>query len=148
MEVKWNKDQLKAIEGRGGTVLVSAAAGSGKTAVLVERIIRRLCDTENPVSIENFLIVTFTRAAAAQMREKIQRALKDRIAADPDNAVMRRNLLMLPYANICTIDSFCINLVRENFHKPEISPDFQIADNSALVIYEDLAANNTVAAFH
>lgn len=148
VEVKWNKDQLKAIEGRGGTVLVSAAAGSGKTAVLVERIIRRLCDTEKPVSIENFLIVTFTRAAAAQMREKIQRALKDRIAADPDNAVMRRNLLMLPYANICTIDSFCINLVRENFHKPEISPDFQIADNSALAIYEDLAANNTVAAFH
>jgi ATP-dependent helicase/nuclease subunit A len=81
--MKWTTDQQKAIDGRKGTLLVSAAAGSGKTAVLVERVIRRICDTENPCDVENLLIVTFTNAAAAQMKEKIHAAISKKIAEMP-----------------------------------------------------------------
>ena len=109
--MKWTDDQQKAIDGRKGTLLVSAAAGSGKTAVLVERVIRRICDSENPCGVENLLIVTFTKAAAAQMKEKIEAAISKKIAENPSDKRLRRQQLMLPCANICTIDSFCINLV-------------------------------------
>ncbi len=146
--MEWNDAQLQAIEGNGGTILVSAAAGSGKTAVLVERILRKLCDKNNPVSIENFLIVTFTKAAAAQMKEKISKALAEKVAENPNNIELRRNLFMLPYANICTIDSFCINLVRDNFHKLNISPDFQILDTGAEKILEEKAMNEIITRFH
>ena len=123
MATPWTDDQKKAIDGRKGTILVSAAAGSGKTAVLVERVIRRICDSENPCGVENLLIVTFTKAAAAQMKEKIEAAISKKIAENPSDKRLRRQQLMLPCANICTIDSFCINLVRENFHALGISPD-------------------------
>ena len=108
--MKWTDDQQKAIDGRKGTLLVSAAAGSGKTAVLVERVIRRICDSENPCGVENLLIVTFTKAAAAQMKEKIEAAISKKIAENPSDKRLRRQQLMLPCANICTIDSFCINM--------------------------------------
>ena len=146
--MEWNKAQLQAIEGNGGTILVSAAAGSGKTAVLVERILRKLCDENKPVNIEDFLIVTFTKAAAAQMKEKISKALSDKVAENPNNKELRRNLFMLPYANISTIDSFCINLVRENFHKLNISADFQILDTGAERITEEKAMNEIITRFH
>lgn len=126
--MKWTADQQKAIDGRKGTLLVSAAAGSGKTAVLVERVIRRICDSENPCGVENLLIVTFTNAAAAQMKEKIHNAIGKKIALEPTNKRLRRQQMMLPCANICTIDSFCIGLVRENFHTLGISPDFTLLD--------------------
>ena len=146
--MEWNNAQLQAIEGKGGTILVSAAAGSGKTAVLVERILRKLCDESKPVSIEDFLVVTFTKAAAAQMKEKISKALAEKVAENPNNTELRRNLFMLPYANICTIDSFCINLVRDNFHKLNISPDFQILDAGAEKILEEKAMNEIITRFH
>ena len=128
MAVQWTADQQKAIDGREGTLLVSAAAGSGKTAVLVERVIRRICDSENPCGVENLLIVTFTNAAAAQMKEKIHKAIGKKIALDPTDKRLRRQQMMLPCADICTIDSFCINLVRENFHVLGVSPDFALLD--------------------
>ena len=129
--MKWTEDQQKAIEARKGTLLVSAAAGSGKTAVLVERVIQRLCDSEDPCGVEQLLIVTFTNAAAAQMKEKISAAIGARIALDPSNKRLRRQQLMLPCASICTIDSFCIGLVRENFHALGISPDFELLDEAS-----------------
>lgn len=128
MRMKWTTDQQKAIDGRKGTMLVSAAAGSGKTAVLVERVIRRICDSENPCGVENLLIVTFTNAAAAQMKEKIRKAIDKKIALDPSDKRLRRQQMMLPCADTCTIDSFCINLVRENFHTLGVSPDFTLLD--------------------
>ena len=142
--MKWTPDQQKAIEARKGTLLVSAAAGSGKTAVLVERVIQRICDAENPCGVENLLIVTFTNAAAAQMKEKIAAAISKKIALNPSDKRLRRQQLMLPCANICTIDSFCINLVREHFHTLGISPDFTLIDDGELDILKGRAVNTVI----
>lgn len=144
MSTPWTDDQRKAIDARKGTVLVSAAAGSGKTAVLVERVIRRICDSENPCGVENLLIVTFTKAAASQMKEKIEAAISKKIAENPSDKRLRRQQLMLPCANICTIDSFCINLVRENFHALGVAPDFGMLDESKLDILKAQAVNTVV----
>ncbi|MCR5150203.1 MAG: UvrD-helicase domain-containing protein [Clostridiales bacterium] len=127
--MEWTKDQEKAIESLGGSIVVSAAAGSGKTAVLVERVLRRLTDTGKPCSPENLLIVTFTNAAAAQVREKIIIALDKIIAQNPGNTALKEKRLLLPLADICTIDSFCINLVREFCTQCGVSPDFTMIDN-------------------
>lgn len=137
MGVKWTTDQQHAIECCKGSVLVSAAAGSGKTAVLVERVIRRLTDEDNPCSAENLLIVTFTRAATAQMREKIGAAILKRLSEDPTDRHLRRQYMLLPFAKICTIDSFCNDLVRENFHALGISPDYSLLDNETAVIMKN-----------
>lgn len=137
MGVKWTTDQQHAIECCKGSVLVSAAAGSGKTAVLVERVIRRLTDEDNPCSAEDLLIVTFTRAATAQMREKIGAAILKRLSKDPTDRHLRRQYMLLPFAKICTIDSFCNDLVRENFHALGISPDYSLLDNETAVIMKN-----------
>lgn len=137
MGVKWTTDQQHAIECRKGSVLVSAAAGSGKTTVLVERVIRRLTDEDNPCSAEDLLIVTFTRAATAQMREKIGAAILKRLSEDPTDRHLRRQYMLLPFAKICTIDSFCNDLVRENFHALGISPDYSLLDNETAVIMKN-----------
>lgn len=137
MGVNWTTDQQHAIECCKGSVLVSAAAGSGKTAVLVERVIRRLTDKDNPCSAEDLLIVTFTRAATAQMREKIGAAILKRLSEDPTDRHLRRQYMLLPFAKICTIDSFCNDLVRENFHALGISPDYSLLDNETAVIMKN-----------
>lgn len=137
MGVKWTTDQQHAIECRKGSVLVSAAAGSGKTTVLVERVIRRLTDEDNPCSAEDLLIVTFTRAATAQMREKIGAAILKRLSEDPTDRHLRRQYMLLPFAKICTIDSFCNDLVRENFHALGISPDYSLLDNETAAIMKN-----------
>lgn len=137
MGVKWTTDQQHAIECRKDSVLVSAAAGSGKTTVLVERVIRRLTDEDNPCSAEDLLIVTFTRAATAQMREKIGAAILKRLSEDPTDRHLRRQYMLLPFAKICTIDSFCNDLVRENFHALGISPDYSLLDNETAVIMKN-----------
>lgn len=137
MGVNWTTDQRHAIECRKGSVLVSAAAGSGKTTVLVERVIRRLTDEDNPCSAEDLLIVTFTRAATAQMREKIGAAILKRLSEDPTDRHLRRQYMLLPFAKICTIDSFCNDLVRENFHALGISPDYSLLDNETAVIMKN-----------
>lgn len=120
----WTDSQKQAIESRNGTVLVSAAAGSGKTAVLVERVIERITDVQNPVDIEKMLVVTFTKAAASEMKERISKRLSEMITDEPTNAYLKRQKMYLPNAQISTMDSFCSKLVKENFEKADISPDF------------------------
>ena len=129
MAAKWTEAQLDAIRARQGTVLVSAAAGSGKTAVLVERVIERLTDSENPTDADRLLVVTFTKAAAAEMRERIERRLSDMIREDPLNDRLRRQQLLLQQAQICTVDSFCSAIVREFFYMLGIAPDFSVVSD-------------------
>lgn len=125
------KQQEKAIK-RNGNILVSAAAGSGKTAVLVERVIRLLTDENNPVNADELLIVTFTNAAAAEMRSRIEKRIDEECRNNPDSVSLLTQKHLLNNAKICTIDSFCIDLVRDNFDKLDISPDFKIGENAAL----------------
>ncbi len=122
----WTKDQSNAIYSRGGGLLVSAAAGSGKTAVLVERVIRRVCSEAVGCPIDRLLVVTFTNAAAAEMRERIAAALEKELAAHPQDAYLLRQQMLLPSADICTMDSFCSALVKTHFHAADVSPDFRI----------------------
>ena len=130
----WTPEQADAINARGGTLLVSAAAGSGKTAVLVQRVIERLTDPAHPSDADRLLVVTFTRAAATEMRERISLRLSELLAQDPSNAGLQRQQILLTRANISTIHSFCSELVRENFYKLDVSPDFRIADDSEMAI--------------
>lgn len=95
-KIQWNKAQVKAIESRDGSVLVSAAAGSGKTAVLVERVIERICDEKNPCPADSLLVVTFTKAAAAEMKERINARLTELLQSDPGNRYLARQRMMLP----------------------------------------------------
>ena len=134
----WTAEQQKAIEGRDGTLLVSAAAGSGKTTVLVERVIRRLLDEENKCPANELVIVTFTKAAAAQMKERINIALQARQAGG-GSPWLRQQQLLLQSAKISTIDSFCGDLVRENFHQLGISADFRVLDERDSAQYEEHA---------
>lgn len=129
MSREWTPNQKKAIDARNMQILVSAAAGSGKTSVLTERVKRILCDTENPCSVSEILVVTFTRAAAYEMRDRIYKAISTEIENDFENAdYLRRQMTLLPTADICTIDSFCAKIVRENFHLADVGADFKILD--------------------
>ncbi len=128
----WTSEQLAAIEETGGSLLVSAAAGSGKTAVLVERVLRRLTDPREPADIDRLLLVTYTNAAAAEMRGKIADAITARLSERPDDARLRRQLLLVHRAQITTVHSFCLNLVREQFAALGLPPDFRIADEGEL----------------
>ncbi len=141
---KWTEDQQKAIESRNGTILVSAAAGSGKTTVLVERVIQRLEDEINPCPADRLLIVTFTKAATAQMKDKIASALNKRLESDPENEHLLRQKMLLPFANISTIDSFCSQLVRENFQQLGISPDFKLLEQNQLSLMMSDAVNKVI----
>ncbi len=129
-ERKWTAEQSAAINTRDKTLLVSAAAGSGKTATLTERIIRTLLDTENKTSITELLVVTFTNAAAAEMRQRITDSLKDACAKNPENQHLSRQLMLLPAAKIRTIDSFCSDLLRMNADKVGIAPNYRILDTA------------------
>lgn len=146
MPVNWTPEQQQAIEARGGSLLVSAAAGSGKTAVLVERVLQRLTDPTDPCGVEELLIVTFTRAAAAQMRERIDEALRKQARAHPDNAFLLRQQQLLPLAQICTIDSFCLNLVKQHASVLELPQDLRLLDESERVMLRTEAAAETLEA--
>ena len=127
---KWTDEQLAAIETRDKTLLVSAAAGSGKTATLTERIIRSLTDEEKPVDITSLLVVTFTNAAAAELRVKISAALESAVKANPDNERLSRQLYLLPSAKIRTIDGFCNDILRANSDRVGLMPNYRIADEA------------------
>lgn len=146
--MQWTDDQYKAISAKDGTLLVSAAAGSGKTAVLVERVVSRLEDEENGCDADALLIVTFTKAATAQMREKIAAALAKRIAQNPANTHLLRQQALLPFAHISTIDSFCADIVRENFQKLGIEPDYTIADDHQMKLMKEETAAEIVEKFY
>ena len=132
--MKWTYEQENAINARHGSVLVSAAAGSGKTAVLTQRVIERITDRENPTSVDRLLIVTFTRAAAQEMRERISDRVSNLLKENPGDINLINQQMLLPGAKITTIDSFCMNLVKENFQLLGISPDFRMAEESELKI--------------
>ncbi len=140
----WTAQQQNAIDARNSNILVSAAAGSGKTAVLVERVIKLIMDETLDAGIDRLLVVTFTNAAAAEMKNRISAALYKIIKKEPNNSRAINQLNLLPTAKICTIDSFCINLVRENFFKLNISQDFSILDESQQMLIEDNAINEII----
>ena len=143
-EFTWTKDQQDAIDARDGSLLLSAAAGSGKTAVLVERLVRILTDPADPTEPGSLLVVTFTRAAAAQMRRKLEKNLRRALEADPLNDRLRRVIMQLPDAQISTIDAFCGRIVRENFEAADIAPDYQILDDSRLKAFQAEAMLQTL----
>ncbi len=124
----YTTEQLKVIELRDRNILVSAAAGSGKTAVLVERIIRLITDEEHPVDIDTLLVVTFTRAAASQMKDKIGQAISDRLEADPSNSLLQRQAALVHNAHITTIDSFCQFVLKNSLTEGESDLSFRIAE--------------------
>ena len=132
MAVKWTDDQQRVIDSRGGNLLVSAAAGSGKTAVLVERIIQMISHGEHPLSIDQLLVMTFTNAAAAEMRERIGAAIDRKLAEEPENEHLWLQAALVPQAQITTIDSFCLNLIRNHYHGLDIDPGFRIGDEGEL----------------
>ncbi len=145
-EVKWTEDQLEAIESNGTSVLVSAAAGSGKTAVLVERVIRRICREKDPSDISNLLIVTFTKAAAAEMKAKITRAVTKKMIEEPNNKRLRRQLSQIDHDQITTVHSFCMGLVREHFSLLGLSPDFRMSDPSELEVLKRMILEDMIEA--
>lgn len=128
--VTWTDDQWKAIAAEGNNILVAAAAGSGKTAVLVERMIRKVADTDNPIDIDRLLVVTFTNAAAAEMRHRIGEAIEKKLNADPRSLHLRRQLSLLHRANISTLHSFCMNVIRKYYYEVDIDPNFRILDDT------------------
>lgn len=139
---KWTKPQHDAINARNGSILVSAAAGSGKTAVLVQRVIEILVDEENLCDADKLLIVTFTNAAAAEMKERISERLSELIRQRPFDNRLKRQQVLLSNAHISTIHSFCNNIIREHFYILGVSKDFKIADTSEMsLLREDAIAN-------
>ena len=130
-EVKWTEEQQQAIFEKSSNILVAAAAGSGKTAVLVERIINKIINDK--VDIDKLLVVTFTNAAASEMRERVLNAIYKKLENDSENLDLQRQITLLNKASICTIDSFCLEIVRNNFYELEnISPNFRIADTTEI----------------
>ncbi|MEA4960958.1 helicase-exonuclease AddAB subunit AddA [Lutispora sp.] len=130
----WTCEQKSAIEVSGCDLLVAAAAGAGKTAVLVERIIRKIINEDSPMDIDNMLIVTFTNAAASEMRERIGEALGKELERKPESLMLQRQMLLLNKASITTIHSFCMDVVKNNFHMLDLDPDFRIADETESVL--------------
>lgn len=141
MAVKFTPEQQKVIDLRDRNILVSAAAGSGKTAVLVERIIRMITDTEHPVDIDRLLVVTFTNAAAAEMRERIGQAISRQLEKEPENTHLQKQASLLHNAQITTIHSFCLFIIRNNFNDVGLDPAFRVADEGELkLLKQDVLA--------
>ena len=130
MADKWTDRQLEAIEARDTSVIVSAAAGSGKTSVLVERLLRILSDSENRVPADKIIVVTFTNDAAAQMKQRLSDAIAKQLEADPSNEWLFSQQALIPSAKISTIHSFCFDLIRENVRSLDVSSGFRIIDDS------------------
>lgn len=128
MAISFTKDQQKVIDARHENVLVSAAAGSGKTAVLVERIVRLVCDPQNNIDIDELLVVTFTKAAASEMRERILKRIGEELEINPTSAHLQKQYALVHRAMITTIDSFCQNVLRNHFQDIDLDPDFRVMD--------------------
>lgn len=134
MGTNWTPAQQTVIDVRDKNILVSAAAGSGKTAVLVERIIQMVTDVTHPVDIDKLLVVTYTQAAASEMRERILNAIEKKVSENPDNTHLQKQLAYIHNASISTIHSFCLNIIKENFTYVDIDPGFSLADESELTL--------------
>ena len=132
MGVKWTEEQEKVIRLRNRNILVSAAAGSGKTAVLVERIITMLTKDDPPMDVDRLLIVTFTEAAASEMKERIRLAIEKKLMEYPDNEHLKQQATLIHNAQITTIHSFCLSVIRDHFHAIDIDPGFRIGEEGEL----------------
>ena len=136
-DTKWTNEQLQAIETRRCNLLVAAAAGSGKTAVLVERIIRIITNEENPVDIDKLLVVTFTSAAASEMRERIASAISKSLEKSPNSKNLQRQLTLLSRANITTMHSFCLDVIKNYFYTIDLDPSFRIGDETEAILMKN-----------
>ncbi len=143
-EQKWTPNQEHCIYDRGRTVLVSAAAGSGKTSVLVERIIQKLIHPDTPIDVDRLLVMTFTNAAAAEMKQRIAKKITERLACTPDDLHLQRQQLALPRAAFGTVHSFCFNLIRENAYRLNLSPQFKIAEEQQLLVLKKEAMEDAL----
>ncbi|MGI5882759.1 MAG: UvrD-helicase domain-containing protein, partial [Dethiobacteria bacterium] len=130
-EHKWTREQKKAIFLRGSDILVAAGAGSGKTRVLVERIIQKITDPAKPVALDRLLVVTFTKAAASEMRRRIGVALKEKLQENPRSANLHRQMLLLNQASITTVHSFCLDVIRQYYYLQGLDPSFRVLDGTA-----------------
>lgn len=139
MAVTFTREQQSAIDLHGCNILVSAAAGSGKTAVLVERIVKMVCNEHNPVDVDRLLIVTFTNAAAAEMRERIAAGISKRLSESPESEHIQKQATLLHNAQITTIDSFCLFLLRNHFNEIGLDPAFRIADEGEIRLMQQEA---------
>ena len=137
MGVIWTEEQQKVISLRDRNILVSAAAGSGKTAVLVERILSKICDPKKPVDIDRLLIMTFTRAAAGEMKERISAAIDQKLYDNPDNEHLRRQVSLIHNAQITTIDGFCAYIIRNYFHMIDLDPGYRTAEEGELKLLRE-----------
>lgn len=144
----WTEDQKKAISVDGRSILVSAAAGSGKTASLAERVIRKITRKDSPIDADKLLIVTFTNAAAAEMRQRISGLLADLIEKRPFDSALKRQQSLLKHTSICTIHSFCLNTIKENFYRLDISPNFRIADENEISVLAEKAIDKVLERFY
>ena len=136
-ETKWTNEQAQAIKTRNCNLLVAAAAGSGKTAVLVERIIKIITNEENPVDIDKLLVVTFTSAAAAEMRERIAAAISKELEKSPNSKNLQRQLTLLSRANITTMHSFCLEVIKKYFYTIDLDPSFRIGDETEATLMKN-----------
>ena len=128
--MKWTKEQSDAIYKKGSNILVAAAAGSGKTAVLVERIIQKILN--DGVDIDKLLVVTFTNAAASEMRERVLEAIYKKLDEEPENENLQKQIILLGKSNICTIHSFCLDVIKNNFFEIDLSANFRIASEEEI----------------
>lgn len=148
MSVRWTEEQQKVIDLRDRNILVSAAAGSGKTAVLVERIITMLTDRERPVDVDHLLVVTFTEAAAAEMKDRIRAAVEERAEKEPENERLRRQATLIHSAQITTIHSFCLSVIREHFHTIDLDPSFRIGEEGELKLLRQEALSELLEEYY
>ena len=148
MAVQWTPQQREVIDSEGCNLLVSAAAGSGKTAVLVERIIQRLTREENPADISRLLVVTFTRAAAAKMRERIGKGIDKKMEENPGSRHLQHQKLILQAAQISTIHSLCKTLIQENFETLEIDPSFRMGEENELKILQQDVVSDMLEGYY
>ena len=132
MGVTFTKEQQQVIDLRGRNILVSAAAGSGKTAVLVERIITRLTKDTPPIDVDQLLVVTFTEAAASEMKERIHDAIEQALQKDPENVHLQRQATLIHQAKITTIHQFCLSVIRDYFHTIDLDPGFRVGEEGEL----------------
>lgn len=134
METKWTQEQREAIFTKNCNLLVAAGAGAGKTAVLVERIIQKIMDDEDDVDIDKLLVVTFTNAAASEMRERIGDAISKKLEIVPESKNLQRQLMLLNKSNIMTIHSFCLQVIKNNFHVIDLDPNFRVCDETESIL--------------
>ena len=138
------KSQQSAIDIRDSSLIISAGAGSGKTAVLTERILQRISDAEDDCTIADFLVVTFTNAAAKELSDRLRKKLSEKAEKCPENKKIAKNLALLPLAKISTINSFCYELVRNNFQKLDLSANVRMADEAEMSVIREKLMNEVV----